>query len=878
MSLWHLAKNIADPTMGAHLLPPAGRPAKVCVIGVDAEGAGYPIFARHGEQEARSLAAELAFQLGGPSALNALGPVNAAAACPDETTVDGLLPKNTPVLILLDELVLHMEKLTEQEVGNVLGFLRILITAMVGRPQAVLVITDPKDQPSNADNAAKLMRLAREFEQQTGRQATIIEPIGNQTAQVIVHRLFEQVKPDASAKASADYFSLYHRVAEDHPTLVPEAARTKDYADTIRDTYPLHPRLMDTAENRLRVMPDYNLSRGTLRLFARMVRDLWDDPSRDPELITAGDIDWSSPRIQTDLLNRLDREKFKAAVGADVEGHARDLDAGKWGVHRRVASALLLESLPLEGNSGLDPAELTLAVVRPDEAGNEPAEALDRLSGTCWHLYPMSASANGWQFRYEPNILKQIEQRMGQVSRDDALDRLRTDVQKSFQGAFAKLLPWPPNAKAISDRPELQLALCDSEAIAKSVVAHSDDTPGNVSLRTYRNAIMAIAPDASGLEKAIQRMQRLMAAEAIEEETPNTEAGKLAREQLKKQRPELFKALRLEAARTFNRLVLGDETVLTIDERFIVPPEASPLKLPSGQDAVRAFVEDRNRIYGSEDSLDPGLFVERVFNGAVPAPEQAEARTTAALQKRFLAAQGLRLVSDPSVIRASILRAVEQGRLVVRLEDGTAFDKDGAVVNGSGNMRRRETGRKLHTLAMDEATLVTETASTVAKDWLKTHGFGEPLKPGELPLPPPPPAGAGPVAATNIDLAGALADKRPLLSIRIRCTSAADAQKALGAAAPLGAPSVTIEADLAGDMKDGGKLGLRIGEAKVGAAIKPLTLAQTLGNALAPGGSVRVDVVLDFGPDGKPDLGAMLRSIQLPEAATIDARFAPLSS
>jgi len=77
-------------------------------------------------------------------------------------------------------------------------------------------------------------------------------------------------------------------------TLVPEAARTKDYVDAIRVSYPLHPRLMDTAENRLRVMPDYNLSRGTLRLFARMVRDLWDDPSRDPELITAGDIDWSS--------------------------------------------------------------------------------------------------------------------------------------------------------------------------------------------------------------------------------------------------------------------------------------------------------------------------------------------------------------------------------------------------------------------------------------------------------------------------------------------------------------------------------------------------------------------------------------------------------
>jgi hypothetical protein len=873
MALWHLAKNIADPTMGAHLLAPAGRPAEVRVIGIDGEGAGYPIFQRHGEQEARSLAAGFAFQLGGASALNAFGPFNTPAACPEDATVDALLPTNTPILILLDEVVLHMDKLTEQEVGNLLGFLRILITAVTGRPQAVLVITDPKDQPSNADNAQKLMRLARDFEQQTGRQATIIEPIGNQTAQVIMHRLFENVKPEAAAKASADYFGLYQRVAEDHPTLIPEGARTKDYAERIRVEYPFHPRLMDTAENRLRVMPDYNLSRGTLRLFARMVRDLWDDADRDPELITAGDIDWLSQRIQTDLLNRLDREKFKAAVGADIKGHARDLDSGKWGVHRQVASALLLESLPLEANSGLDPAELTLAVVRPDEAGNEPAEALDRLSGTCWHLYPMSGTANGWQFRYEPNIMKQIEQRLTQVSRDDALDRLRTEVQKSFQGAFAKLMPWPPNAKAVKDAPELQLALCDSEAIAKAIVTYSDDTLANETLREYRNAIVTIAPDAAGLEKSIQRMQRLMAAEEIEAETPNTEAGRLAHEQLKKQRPELIKALKLEAARTFTRLALADGATLTIDERFVVPPEASPLKLPSGQDAVRGFVEDRNLIYGPEDSLDPDYFVDRVFKGAVPPPDQPEARSTAALQKRFLAAQGLRLVGDNSVIRASILRGVQHGRLTVRSADGTAFDKDGAVFGG-----RRNEDRKLQTLPMDETTLVAQMGSTIANDWLKIHSVGQEAKPGELPLPPPPPPGSGPTTAMNIDLAGALADTRLLLSLRIKCASAADAQKALGAAAPLGAPSITIEADLAGDMKDGGKLGLRIAQAKVGAAIKPLTLAQTLGNALAPGGSVQVAVVLDFGADGKPDLGAIIRGMQMPETATVEARFAPLSS
>jgi predicted AAA+ superfamily ATPase len=450
MTLWHLARNIGNPAMGSDVLAPAGRPKRVRVVGIDAEGAGYPIFARHDDQEARSLAAELAFQLGGASALNALGPANSAAASPDDRSVEAMLPSE-PILILLDELVLYMAKLTRQEVGNLVGFLRTLITAIVSRHQAVLVITDPADQPADAQNAARLGQLAREFEQQTGRQATVIEPIGNETAQVIIRRLFESVDPAAAAKVSADYHALYKRVAEEHPELVPEEARSIQYAERIRVCYPLHPRLLKTAEERLRVLPDYNLSRGTLRLFARVIRSVWDDPTRDPELISAGEIDWSSDLIQTDLLERLDREKFRAAVAADVIGHAGELDESGWGSHRRVASALLLESLPLEATSGFSPSDLTLAVLRPDEAGTEPAESLDRLSGTCWHLYPMSGSASAWQFRYEPNILKQIEERMGQVLREDALDRLKTDVQKSFQGAFGKLLPWPPNARAVPE-------------------------------------------------------------------------------------------------------------------------------------------------------------------------------------------------------------------------------------------------------------------------------------------------------------------------------------------------------------------------------------------------------------------------------------------
>lgn len=150
----------------------------------------------------------------------------------------------------------------------------------------------------------------------------------------------------------------------------------------------------------------------------------------------------------------------------------------------------------------------------------------------------------------------------------------------------------------------------------------------------------------------------------------------------------------LEAARAFNRLVLADGASMTIDERFIVPEGTSPLQLPSGQDVVRAFVEDRKLVYAPTDSLFPDFFMDRIFNGAVPRSELPDARSTAALQRRFLSAQGLKLVSDPSVIRASILRAVADGRVVVHHEDGTAFDAAGAVYTVNG-VRQRDKNRKL---------------------------------------------------------------------------------------------------------------------------------------------------------------------------------------
>ena len=874
MALWHLANNIANTSMGTDLVPPAGRPAKVRVIGVDAEGAGYPVFARHDGLEARSLAAELFYLIGGASALKAMASANNTAASPDIDAIKTILP-NEPLLILLDELVLYMDKLTEQELGNFIGFLRALMTVVVSRPQTVLVVTDPAQQPANARQTAALNQLAHILQQQTGRTATVFEPIGTETAQVIVRRLFEGVAPASASKASADYHALYERVADSLPSLMPKHAVTIEYAERLRACYPLHPRLLDTAENRLRVLPDYNLSRGTLRLFARLIRDLWDS-GEDPEVITAGDIDWTSTRMQGDLLQRLDREKFRAAVAADVQHHSSELDGGSRGIHRRAATALLLESLPLEANSGLDPAEVTLAVLRTDEAGNEPAEALDRLAHTCWHIYPMLGTANGYQFRYEPNILKRIEERVSAIPHADALDRLKAEVQKSFTGAFARPAPWPTSPKAVRDTPDLQLALVENEDLAKLVAQLADDTSDKQQPRMHRNAIVCVTADAGALDKAITRIQRVIAAEQIEKEETASEAGKLAREQLKKLKPDLDKTARIEAARAFNKVVLADGSVLTIDERFLVPDDGNALKQVNGQEAVRQFLESRNLVYGPTDALDPPRFVTSVFNGAVPLASEPDARTIEALYHRFTGAPGLRLVAEPSVVRNSILRAVEQGALVVQTNAGVAYDAKGAVEHVNG-VATRKNAVKLTTLALDEKTLAALAESEIAKSWLRITGFGEATpKPGDLPLPPPPPKGTQAASTTDIKDAAKLADTRALTELRLDALTPTAVAALQAAVSPLGALAITIDIDVVGKLKDGGDARFSVSAARHNSPIRPLQIATVLFNAVDPLTTFKVTLVLDFGPAGRQGLGPALRTLELalPEGATIMARFA----
>jgi hypothetical protein len=498
-----------------------------------------------------------------------------------------------PVLILLDELMIYLARLSERGQGNLFGFLNSLASVVGRRPQTVLLVTDPAGQMAYAREAAQLGesldKAAQALDEIIGRRFVDFDPIGEESAQVIIRRPFDKVDSQAAQKASALCHGLYERVEHDTPGTLPKTALSMDYAKRLVQCYPFHPRLLDTAHDRLGALPDFQKSRGVLRLFARIIRDIW-DAKDDIELITAGELDWASDRIQNDLLNRLNRDPFKAAVSADVDRHAGELDGdAPRGIHRRMASALLLESLPLTSNSGLDKPGLTLAVLKPDEAGPEPEDALDHLLGVCWHTYPMPGG-RGWQFRYEPNVIKLIEERMPLIPVEDAKSRVQAEVQAFFGQTVFKLAAWPKSAKQVPDTDKPQLVLCEDEALARTIVASTDETDPKANPRRYINAILAVTAKAEAWQEAIDRAKRLLAAEGIELGHKG-EQYKLMQEQLRQIKPELFKRFHLGAIQAFNRVVMFGKEPITMTEEFKVGEE-TVLKKGEGQGLLRKFLDN----------------------------------------------------------------------------------------------------------------------------------------------------------------------------------------------------------------------------------------------------------------------------------------------
>ena len=581
-----------------------------------------------------------------------------------------------------------------------------------------------------------------------------------------------------------------------------------------------------------------------MRLFGRILRDIWDSKA-ELTLVTAGDLDWNSDRIQADLLSRINRDSFKAAVSADVDRHAGKLDADfSTDIHRRVATALLLESLPFTPQSAMDKRELALATLRPSDVGHEAGEAMDRLYGICWHTYK-DDSGTKFQFRYEANVNKLIEERSQKIPVEDAKADVLTLAQHYFSGKTFTPVAFPGSPKAVSDTADLKLVLSESEKDAQAVCDFEDDSdPTAKRKRPFRNAILGIAPASDALTDAIEAMRRQKAAEEILGEAKK---NRQLREQVEELLPTLRKRTRIRTFRAFNRVVFQGRKPVTLAEKYLVSEE-SALEAVHGQHKLKEFLDDNKLIYAFSDALDVDLFVDSVMSGATPSLEHKGAFPASAVHERALSHEKLKLMQDGNPVRNAIINAVKAGRMIVRLPNGDAYDKTGCFSTASG-VRAHFPARPLSTFKLESDVLLAPADAPCVKDWLKLDKPKDKGK-GKEPNPESPPEPDTVPAATWDDALG-YAAKRPLLKLVLKAAKPDTAKTLIALAAPLSAKSLALTVKTGGEVKDGGTVQFMAENLKHNSALKPIEAAATLHRALkAEGATFETEMALDFGEAG----------------------------
>jgi hypothetical protein len=364
--------------------------------------------------------------------------------------------------------------------------------------------------------------------------------------------------------------------------------------------------------------------------------------------------------------------------------------------------------------------------------------------------------------------------------------------------------------------------------------------------------------------------QRLLAAEAIERDYRTGELGKLVREQLKRVMPELQKKFRVQTCRAFDRVNLAGGVSYRLEEKYQVPDEQI-LQRAHGQTSLRKFLDEKNLIYQPGEALDVNRFVKDILPGATSFQDKNDVYTAKAVHERFLGAPGLRLIPDGGIVRQTLLKAVSEGKIVIRLADGRAYDATG-VVEGLEGRRSRMSGM-LTTLQLDDTVLITRADSADGMKWMKEDDIiRDPGRPDPPHRPPPGPSRA---TATTWEKVLEYASDRPLLDMHLIASKPAAAANLAALIQPLGAESINLSITVGGMLKDGGTANFAVSDIKLNHPTKPLSISQTIFNALGIDAGYEADLLLSFGPAGRSDLEMQLKHLSesVPEEITPRATF-----
>ena len=415
---------------------------------------------------------QMAYQLGGQDAYGIVGQAARQGTAPGGAQLDQLFRHVGPCVILIDELVAYVRNAGAAQ-DNIYTFVQALTHAARRNDGVALVVTLPQSQAEagGSGGAEALERLERLL----GRIEAVWKPLEvNEAFEVVRRRLFGDVSDTVARDHTCKAFAaMYGRSHSDFP----REASEQRYLDRLKACYPIHPEIFDRLYEDWSSIQRFQRTRGVLRMLAICISRLYLDDDRQP-LIQPASLPLSDPALADEFVKLLS-EQWQSVLSEVDSDNSRtdDLDQGRQrfadvgGAARRIARTVFLGSAPSGAVQGIDERRIRLGVVQPGQGVSVYNEALGRMSGSLYYLYP---SEGRYFFHAEENLNKVAADRRDGLDPSEVNARIVHELQEAV-GRRSEVLVCPRDTADVPEAQHVRLVVLPPNASRPTRASEHDD-------------------------------------------------------------------------------------------------------------------------------------------------------------------------------------------------------------------------------------------------------------------------------------------------------------------------------------------------------------------------------------------------------------------
>ncbi len=474
------------------------------------------------------------------------------SVAPGGEALKELLSKNAPIVILMDEVLQYVTRSAGVKVGSsnlaaqTMAFMQALTETVSSISNGCLLISLPSSVPEHYDQNAE--KLYQQLQKVSGRLEKIYTPVEEgEITSIIIKRLFSEID-EKEAKKIVEVFMEF----SEKEGILPPGMFGTEYRDRFISSYPFLPDVVDILYQRWGTFPNFQRTRGVLRLLSIVIHSLKNSKN---SYITLADFDLSIQELRQELLKHIGPE-FNSVIASDLTGKQAgsklvDGNLGKayqgLSLGLRSSTAIFMYSFSGGHIKGATTGEIKRSATTLENPSAIIEAALNKLEK---ELFFLQSLGDKYFFSNQPNLNRIVLNQMENIKNTEVHSFEQDLLQDSIKGAPFNTYLWEDWAYNIPDNEQLKLIIIkkeNSEKI-KEIISSKGQSP-----RVYRNTMFVLYPSELEEGRLFESIKRKIAYENIEKDK-NLNLSEEQKKDIRKELKKLDNSL-LENIRRYYRVV-----------------------------------------------------------------------------------------------------------------------------------------------------------------------------------------------------------------------------------------------------------------------------------------------------------------------------------